>query len=89
MTDKHGSAFIAIEQDDNRTDKCINVGNLLVGVVIITVNNGVSARQCNLQVILIKLLLFSRYYRLATGQELNVELEREPITEDIGELGKM
>lgn len=53
MTDKHGGAVIAIEQDDNRTDKCINVGILLVGVVIITVNNGVSARQCNLQVILI------------------------------------
>lgn len=53
MTDKHGGAVIAIEQDGNRTDKCINVGNLLVGVVIITVNNGVSARQCNLQVILI------------------------------------
>ncbi|KAI8421416.1 hypothetical protein MSG28_009491 [Choristoneura fumiferana] len=28
-------------------------------------------------------LVIAGYYRLATGQELNVELEREPITEDI------
>lgn len=28
----------------------------------------------------------SSYYRLATGRELNIELEREPITEDIGML---
>lgn len=33
-----------------------------------------------------KLVLISRYYRLATGQELNIEQEREPINEDIGEL---
>lgn len=33
-------------------------------------------------------ILFNfRYYRLATGKELNVELEREPITEDIGKYG--
>lgn len=28
--------------------------------------------------------IYSRYYRLATGKELNVEIEREPLTEDIG-----